>query len=250
MTTAPTITQAMTVHWELTRLNNAFAFYLDHGAFDSMIRLFTPDALFDRAGTVHRGHDELRKGMAERPNVTGVIVSKILSNTGRVRTEVSATGVHQGRRITLARAFDLDLTTAFKLAPEPARVSLSPGESAKVRLTVSRVKSFDGPVTLHLPRGRTIHTNTVNVIVAVAFAVMGGFILYLADTGTMTSGPGFQVSIGKWLAGIFAQIGVTACFQRAAECEIAAFGDHLHERLAHAPACSGNNHANCHNDLP
>lgn len=64
------------------------------------------------------------------------------------------------------------------------------------------------PVTLHLPRGRTVHTNTVNVIVAVAFAVMGGFILYLADTGTMTSGPGFQVSIGKWLAGIFAQIEV------------------------------------------
>lgn len=64
------------------------------------------------------------------------------------------------------------------------------------------------PVTLPLPRGRTIHTNTVNVLVAIAFAVMGGFILYLADTGSMTTGPGFQVGIGEWLASMFAQIEV------------------------------------------
>ena len=62
------------------------------------------------------------------------------------------------------------------------------------------------PVTLRLPRGREIHTNTVNVIVAIAFAVMGGFILYLADTGSMTTGPGFQVAIGEWLATLFAQV--------------------------------------------
>jgi hypothetical protein len=37
---------------------------------------------------------------------------------------------------------------------------------------------------------------------------MGGFILYLADSGSMTSGPGFQVGIGQWLAGVFAQIEV------------------------------------------
>jgi 3-phenylpropionate/cinnamic acid dioxygenase small subunit len=70
MTTATTNTQAMAVHWELTRLNNAFAFYLDNGAFESMIGLFTPDGLFDRAGIVHRGQDEMRAGMAERPKVT------------------------------------------------------------------------------------------------------------------------------------------------------------------------------------
>jgi hypothetical protein len=64
------------------------------------------------------------------------------------------------------------------------------------------------PVTLHLPRGREIHTNTVNVIVAIAFAVMGAFILYLADTGSMTTGPGFQVAIGEWLATVFAQVEV------------------------------------------
>lgn len=62
------------------------------------------------------------------------------------------------------------------------------------------------PVTLHLPRGRTLRTNTINVAVAAAFAIMGGFVLYLADTGTMTTGPGFQVAIGTGLAVAFTQI--------------------------------------------
>jgi hypothetical protein len=65
-----TSTQEMAVHWELTRLNNAFAFHMDNGDFESMIRLFMPDALFDRAGIVHRGHDQLREGMADRPKLT------------------------------------------------------------------------------------------------------------------------------------------------------------------------------------
>jgi cytochrome c-type biogenesis protein len=62
------------------------------------------------------------------------------------------------------------------------------------------------PVTLPLPRGRKIHTNTINIGVAVAFAIMGGFVLYLADTGTMTTGTGVQAAIGTWLAATFAQI--------------------------------------------
>jgi cytochrome c biogenesis protein CcdA len=62
------------------------------------------------------------------------------------------------------------------------------------------------PVTVPLPRGRRIHTNTINIGVALAFTVMGGFVLYLADTGTMTTGTGFQVAIGTGLAATFAQI--------------------------------------------
>jgi len=61
------------------------------------------------------------------------------------------------------------------------------------------------PVRLHLA-GRTLVTNTVNVAVAVAFAVMGGFVLYLANTGTMTGGPGFQVALGRSLARVFARV--------------------------------------------
>ena len=49
-------------------------------------------------------------------------------------------------------------------------------------------------------------TNTVNLVVAIGFAVMGGFVLYLANSGQMTSGPGFQVRVGKGLAWIFGRI--------------------------------------------
>lgn len=62
------------------------------------------------------------------------------------------------------------------------------------------------PVTIPLPAGRRIRTNTINVAVAIAFTVMGAFVLYLADTGTMTSGPGFQVAIGSGLSIVFAQL--------------------------------------------
>ncbi|WP_300641916.1 hypothetical protein [Nocardioides sp.] len=40
----------------------------------------------------------------------------------------------------------------------------------------------------------------------VAFTVMGGFVIYLANTGQMTGGPGFQVSIGKGLSEVLARI--------------------------------------------
>ena len=61
------------------------------------------------------------------------------------------------------------------------------------------------PVRLRLA-GKVLATNTINIAVAVAFAVMGGFVIYLANTGQMTGGPGFQVSIGKGLSEVFARI--------------------------------------------
>jgi cytochrome c biogenesis protein CcdA len=62
------------------------------------------------------------------------------------------------------------------------------------------------PVRLRLA-GRTLVTNTVNVAVAVVFAVMGGFVIYLAGTSQMTRGPGFQVAIGEFLTEVFGRIG-------------------------------------------
>jgi cytochrome c-type biogenesis protein len=61
------------------------------------------------------------------------------------------------------------------------------------------------PVHLRLA-GRTLVTNTVNLAVAVAFAVMGGFVIFLASTRSMTGGPGFQVAIGRGLAKVFRRI--------------------------------------------
>lgn len=61
------------------------------------------------------------------------------------------------------------------------------------------------PVRLRVA-GRTLVTNTLNVAVAVGFAVMGGFVIYLANSGEMTGGPGFQVAIGRFLTRVFGRI--------------------------------------------
>ncbi|MEP7192957.1 MAG: cytochrome c biogenesis CcdA family protein [Actinomycetota bacterium] len=58
------------------------------------------------------------------------------------------------------------------------------------------------PVRIHLG-GHILATNTVNLVVAAGFTVMGLFVMYLAGSGTMTAGGGFQVAFGKRLASTF-----------------------------------------------
>jgi cytochrome c biogenesis protein CcdA len=58
------------------------------------------------------------------------------------------------------------------------------------------------PVRLRVA-GRTLHTNTINVAVAVAFALMGAAVLALAFTGDVTAAPGMQRAIGQWLSRAF-----------------------------------------------
>jgi hypothetical protein len=62
--------QKALIEWELVKLNTSFAYFMDHGHFESMIELFTADAHFDRAGNVHHGQDEIREAMRERPKMT------------------------------------------------------------------------------------------------------------------------------------------------------------------------------------
>jgi hypothetical protein len=97
-----------------------------------------------------RVYAEFPEGTVKEPNVSGVVVSKILSNIGKVRIEVTATGTHLGRRVALVRTFELDLGYAYTVTTDTPKVALLPGESAQVRLAVNRVKSFDGSVTFHL----------------------------------------------------------------------------------------------------
>lgn len=97
-----------------------------------------------------RVYAEFPAATATEPNVSGLVVAKILSNTTKARIDVTATGTHRARRVSLTRCFDLDLTTAFRFAGKPVTVSLPPGESAKARLEISRLPSFAGPVTLHI----------------------------------------------------------------------------------------------------
>lgn len=54
--------------------------------------------------------------------------------------------------------------------------------------------------------GKVLATNTINLAVAVAFTVMGGFVIYLAGTAQMTGGPGFQVAIGRGLERVLTRI--------------------------------------------
>ena len=61
------------------------------------------------------------------------------------------------------------------------------------------------PVRIRIA-GHTLFTNTVNVAVAIAFALMGGFVIYLANSGQMTGGPGFQIAIGRFLTRVFGRI--------------------------------------------
>ena len=68
------------------------------------------------------------------------------------------------------------------------------------RLDLGRRRIFQAkPVRFRLA-GRTINTNTVNIGVSVAFAVMGGFVLFLAANGNTTPAPRFQLVVGQWLS--------------------------------------------------
>ena len=52
----------------------------------------------------------------------------------------------------------------------------------------------------------SLFTNTINIAVAIAFALMGGFVIYLANAERMTGGPGFQVAIGRALTRVFSSV--------------------------------------------
>jgi cytochrome c biogenesis protein CcdA len=54
--------------------------------------------------------------------------------------------------------------------------------------------------------GRTLHTNTLNLAVSVAFGVMGAMVLALAATGETTTAPGAQFALGRWLQAVFTRV--------------------------------------------
>ena len=99
-----------------------------------------------------RVYAEFPPATVERPEIAGVVVSKILSNLAKYRVDVTATSEHHGRRIRLNRCFDLDLRPAFQIRAEPPQLSLLPGETGTVRLIVDRVPSFQGTIHLQFPQ--------------------------------------------------------------------------------------------------
>ena len=87
---------------------------------------------------------------AEFAEGKGSIHSKILTNLAKHRVDVTAVGVDDGRRVALTRTFDLDIRSAYVVTAEPAKLTVPPGDTAKVRLTAERLKTFDGDVTVQL----------------------------------------------------------------------------------------------------
>ena len=76
--------------------------------------------------------------------------SRILANLGTARIEVRATALHRGRRITLARTFDLEIRPAFALKADKKPLLLAAGGSGKAVVRIERMKTFAGPVTVAL----------------------------------------------------------------------------------------------------
>jgi hypothetical protein len=97
-----------------------------------------------------RVYAEFPHATVKDAKIVGSVHSKILSNTGKTLIEVSGITTFEGRKITLTRTFELNLVPAFTVTSEPTKISLLPGQSAPVRFSVSRVKSFAGAVKLNL----------------------------------------------------------------------------------------------------
>ncbi len=74
------------------------------------------------------------------------------------------------------------------------------------RLKLGQRRLFQAkPVRLRM-LGRVVNTNTMNVAVAIAFGLMGGFVLFLAANGNTTGAPGFQLAIGRALTRVSANV--------------------------------------------
>jgi hypothetical protein len=122
-----------------------------------------------RGGQIAPKEEGRTRVYAEFAKDKGSIHSKILTNLARHRVEVTAVGVQGNRRISLTRAFELDIRAAFVVTAEPALLKLEAGASAKLRLNAERMKTFDGdvavqispalgielPTTVLIPRGKT-----------------------------------------------------------------------------------------------
>ena len=74
-----------------------------------------------------RVYAQLPQAKADQLQVTGSIHSLILTNLQKHRVDVTAVGIHEGKRVSLTRSFELEVQTAFNVSAEPAVVKVDPG---------------------------------------------------------------------------------------------------------------------------
>ncbi len=102
----------------------------------------------------------------DRPNIVGTFANRILTQYQQHRVDVTATAVHDGRTINLTRTFQLDIRPAFEPKFEPAGVTVLPGEKVAVKLSASRVPTFDGALELTNPNPQPLLVAPDQILVA------------------------------------------------------------------------------------
>ena len=106
--------------------------------------------LADKAEGRTRVYAEFPEATTKAPKVAGSVHSRILANLGKTRIEVLASTTHAGREITFIRSFDLEIKTAFAISTAKEPVKVAAGGTARVQVKVERLKTFAGPVVVHL----------------------------------------------------------------------------------------------------
>lgn len=84
---------------------------------------------------------------AER-DVVGTFHSRSQANDAVERIDIAATGVAEGRSVTLIRSVTLRVQPAYELELAAKTVSLGPGESTVVRISGKRLPGFAGPIAI------------------------------------------------------------------------------------------------------
>jgi hypothetical protein len=140
---------------------------------------FTGELAFKAVGGQLGEEEEIRRQIYTRftsagpqdATAYGTFFSRNLPQERQERVDLSADGEFAGRRIRLLRSFDLSLKAGYKITAEPKSVTLAPGETATVKLSVERLPPFVGPVTieptempgLNLPETLTIAAGASSV---------------------------------------------------------------------------------------
>jgi hypothetical protein len=86
--------------------------------------------------------------LAADQSVTGTFYSRSQANDAVERIDVAATGVSDGRSVTLVRSLTLRVQPAYQLELEAKSVTLAPGGSAPVHIEAKRLTGFSGPITI------------------------------------------------------------------------------------------------------
>ena len=100
----------------------------------------------------------------EVKTVTGTLRSGVNTSVTRHRVTVTGTAKRKDRTISLTRTMELAVKVAFAPAADPARIELTPGVEAKIRIHANRLAPFTGAVTVALGESEMVEAPRTVVI--------------------------------------------------------------------------------------